>query len=87
LVAGEQRFVERGAGGVGTLPAMTAREVEAILQRACFVFVRQTSHRIWQKGTHSVPVPAHRGTLKMGTLRSIIKYAGMSEDEFLALRD
>ena len=72
---------------MGTLPAMTAREVEALLQRAGFVFVRQTSHRIWQKGTHSVPVPAHRGTLKMGTLRSIIRYAGMTEDEFLALRD
>ena len=69
-----------------TLPAMTAREVEAILQRAGFVFVRQTGHRIWQKGARTVPVPAHRGTLKMGTLRSIIKYSGMTEDEFLSHR-
>ena len=42
---------------------------------------------IWRKGGHSVPVPAHRGTLKMGTPRSINKDAGMNEDEFVALRN
>jgi predicted RNA binding protein YcfA (HicA-like mRNA interferase family) len=71
---------------VGNLPAMTAREVEAILQRAGFVFVRQTGHRIWQKGVLSVPVPAHPGDIPPGTVRNIIKLAGMTIEEFLGYR-
>lgn len=69
------------------LPAMKAREVEAILRRAGFVLVRQTNHRIWEKGERSVPVPTHPRDLKMGTLRSIIMFAGMTDEEFLKLRD
>jgi len=71
---------------VGTLPAMTTWEVEMVLQRAGFVFDRQASHRIWIKEGRTVPVPAHRGTLKIGTLRSIIKLAGLTVDEFLSYR-
>jgi predicted RNA binding protein YcfA (HicA-like mRNA interferase family) len=66
---------------------MTAREVETILRRAGFVLDRQTDHRIWMKEGHMVPVPMHRGDLKMGTLRSIIKFAGMTVDEFLTYLD
>lgn len=69
------------------LPAMTAREVERVLQRAGFVLARQTGHRIWQRGGFSVPVLAHRGDLKQGTLRGIITMSGMSVDEFLVYRD
>jgi predicted RNA binding protein YcfA (HicA-like mRNA interferase family) len=69
------------------LPAMTAREVERILERAGFVFVRQTDHRIWRKGGHTVPVPTHRGDLKTGTLRGIIELSGMTAQEFLSYRD
>lgn len=69
------------------LPPMTAREVEAILHRAGFVFIRQTDHRIWRKGALTVPVPSHSGDLKMGTLRRIVKFAGMTTDEFLSYRD
>jgi predicted RNA binding protein YcfA (HicA-like mRNA interferase family) len=72
---------------MATLPAMKARDVEAILRRAGFVLDRQTSHRIWAKGQLRVPVPAHPGDLKMGTLRSIIKLAGMTDEEFLGYRD
>ncbi len=68
------------------LPPMTAREVETILERAGFVVLRQTDHRIWGKGPHSVPVPMHRGDLKVGTLRGIIKLTGMTVDEFLGHR-
>ncbi len=68
------------------LPPMTAREVETILERAGFVFVRQTSHRLWRKDELMVPVPAHRGDLKIGTLRGIIKDAGMTVEEFLSDR-
>lgn len=69
------------------LTPMPAKEVERILARAGFVFVRQTDHRLWRRGTHMVPVPAHPGDLKMGTLRSIIRFAGMTIDEFLSYRD
>ena len=68
------------------LPAMKAREVERILERAGFVFVRHTSHRIWEKGDHTVPVPTHPRDLKTGTLRGIIRLSGMTVDEFLDLR-
>jgi len=70
-----------------TFPPMTAREVETVLRRAGFVLSRQTGHRIWTRGNFSVPVPAHRGDLKVGTRRSILKLSGMSLDEFLAFRD
>lgn len=68
-----------------TLPSMRAREGEAILARAGFVFVRQSGHRIWQKGGRTVPVPTHGGDIPTGTLRSIIRLPGMSVDEFLGL--
>ncbi len=68
------------------LPAMRAKDVERILERAGFVFVRQTDHRIWSKGEHIVPVPVHPGDIPQGTLRNIIKLAGMSIDEFLSYR-
>jgi predicted RNA binding protein YcfA (HicA-like mRNA interferase family) len=68
------------------LPPMKARAVEAILARAGFVFDRQTGHSIWCKGERCVPVPTHPRDLKIGTLRSIIKDAGMTVDEFLGLR-
>ena len=68
------------------LPAMTAKEVERILERAGFVFVRHTGHRIWQKGDRSVPVPTHPRDLKIGTLRGIIRLSGMTVDEFLEHR-
>jgi predicted RNA binding protein YcfA (HicA-like mRNA interferase family) len=68
------------------LPPMTAREVEIILERAGFVLVRQSGHRIWGKGDRRVPVPMHRGDLKIGTLRGIIEFAGMTTEEFLGYR-
>ncbi len=68
------------------LPAMKAREVEAILQRAGFVLDRQTGHRIWRKGERKVPVPTHPGDIPQGTLRNIIRLAGLTVDEFLSYR-
>ena len=68
------------------LPPMTSREVEAILQRAGFVFVRQSGHRYWRNGSNSVPVPSHPGDLPVGTLRNIVRQAGMTVDEFLSHR-
>ena len=65
---------------------MTARQVEAILARAGFVFIRQTDHRIWLRGERIVPVPIYPGDIPTGTLRTIIKLAGMTVDEFLSYR-
>ena len=71
------------------LPALSANEVVRALERAGF-----SVHRV--KGSHhhlrnpdrplSRPVvPMHRGDLPPGTLRAIIKQAGVSVDEFLDL--
>ncbi len=69
------------------LPPMTVREVEAILSRAGFVFVRQSNHRLWRHPDgRGISIPAHRGDLKPGTLRSIVEQAEMTVEEFLALR-
>ncbi|MCC6805617.1 MAG: type II toxin-antitoxin system HicA family toxin [Anaerolineae bacterium] len=56
------------------------------LQRAGFSFVRQTgSHTVYHDGEHVVVVPRHPGKIKPGTMKSIIRQAGMSVDEFLEL--
>lgn len=69
------------------LPSMRAREVVAILKRAGFVEDRQKgSHLALAKGGRTVTVPMHPGDLPKGTIRSIIDQAGMTVDEFLALR-
>jgi predicted RNA binding protein YcfA (HicA-like mRNA interferase family) len=68
------------------LPPMKAREVETILARAGFVLDRHTDHRVWCKGERCVPVPSHPRDLKIRTLRSIIKDAGLTVQEFLDLR-
>lgn len=71
------------------LPALSSRKVVQAIQRGGFVL-----HRV--KGSHHffvhparpdllVVVPHHGGDLRLGTLRSIIKQADLSEDEFLAL--
>jgi predicted RNA binding protein YcfA (HicA-like mRNA interferase family) len=69
------------------LPALSADEVVRVLERAGF-----SVHRI--KGSHHhlrnparprarPVVPMHRGDLPAGTLRAIIKQAGLSVREFL----
>lgn len=69
------------------LPTLTYREVIARLRRAGFVFDRQAkgSHEIWYNpDTHRrTTVPNHPGTIARGTLRAIIREAGLSIDEFI----
>lgn len=68
------------------LANITARECVAALQRAGFAFVRQTgSHAVYDDGEHVVVVPRHPGKIKPGTMRSIIRQAGMTVDEFLEI--
>jgi predicted RNA binding protein YcfA (HicA-like mRNA interferase family) len=69
------------------LPPKTVREVASILGRADLVFIRRTNHRIWRHPDgHAVSIPAHRGDLKPGLLRSIVDQAEMTVDELLLLR-
>jgi predicted RNA binding protein YcfA (HicA-like mRNA interferase family) len=71
------------------LPALSAEAVVRALQRAGF-----SVHRV--KGSHHhlrdpdrprarPVVPVHRGDLPPGTLRTIIKQAGLTVEEFLDL--
>jgi predicted RNA binding protein YcfA (HicA-like mRNA interferase family) len=74
---------------VAKLPVLRPREVVAALQRANFYLHHQTgSHAILRHRTDPmlrVTVPMHARDLKRGTLRAIIRSAGMSVDGFLRL--
>jgi predicted RNA binding protein YcfA (HicA-like mRNA interferase family) len=71
------------------LPAMTYREVTGHLRAVGFVFDRQArgSHEIWYnpQTRRRTTVPHHPGHLPRGTLRAIIREAGLTVDEFLGL--
>lgn len=69
------------------LPALTSADVIRIIERAGFRFVRSRgSHRIFAHGYRLVVIPFHRGDLRPGTIRAIIKACGLSPEEFLSLR-
>jgi predicted RNA binding protein YcfA (HicA-like mRNA interferase family) len=76
---------------VTRLRPLSYREVVQRLRAAGFLFDRQAkgSHEIWYNpDTQSrVTVPHHPGDLPMGTLRAIIREAGLTVDEFLSLTD
>lgn len=66
------------------LPALKPKEVIKVLEKAGFSFVRQKgSHRIYIKENIGVTIPFHNKDLKRGTLRHIIKQAGLTTEEFL----
>jgi predicted RNA binding protein YcfA (HicA-like mRNA interferase family) len=71
------------------LPVLSGQQCSAALENAGFVFVRQTgSHMVLRRAeplpSRSVVVPNH-DELDRGTLRSIIRQAGLTVDEFVAL--
>ncbi|MBI2386630.1 MAG: type II toxin-antitoxin system HicA family toxin [Elusimicrobia bacterium] len=69
-------------------PVCRAREALAALRRAGFVLDHQTgSHAILYKPGHPNPItlPMHAGDVKPGTLRRIIRDAGLTIDEFRRL--
>ncbi len=69
------------------LPALTYRDIIIRLRRAGFAFDRQAkgSHEIWYNPqTHRrTTVPNHPGAVPKGTVRAIIREAGLSVEEFL----
>ena len=72
------------------LPSLTTRDVIKKLKRAGFVFDRQAkgSHEIWYNPTtkRRTTIPNHPGVdIPKGTLRAIIKEAGITVEEFLEL--
>lgn len=64
------------------MKSLKPREVIRILENRGFVFKRQKgSHRLYRKDLLRVTVPYHNKDLKPGTLRSILKQAGMTSEE------
>jgi predicted RNA binding protein YcfA (HicA-like mRNA interferase family) len=74
---------------MGRLAGFSAAEVISRLRRAGFVFDRQAkgSHEIWRNPITKLrtTIPNHPGDLPEGTVRAIIRAAGLSVDEFLKL--
>ena len=72
-----------------SLPVIRPTEALRALERAGFFVHRVTgSHHILKhpaKPTLRVTVPFHNRDLKRGTLQSIVKQAGFTNEEFLKL--
>ncbi|MBN8590423.1 MAG: type II toxin-antitoxin system HicA family toxin [Anaerolineae bacterium] len=68
------------------LPVVNGKDCIRALQRAGFVIKRQKGSHVILKRTDPVArvvVPDHRDALKPGTLRQIIRDAGMTVEEFV----
>jgi predicted RNA binding protein YcfA (HicA-like mRNA interferase family) len=64
------------------LPNVSGDEAVKALQRLGFTFLRQRgSHAILRRGSQGCVVPMHR-EISQGTLRGVLKQAGVSEEEF-----
>ncbi len=73
---------------MSNLPSFSAREVLTILFRAGFEKIRTSgSHIRLRKGDRYVTVPFHSSrSLPGGTLRSIVRQAGLTIEKFLSYR-
>ncbi len=72
------------------LPTVTGKEVIRVFERDGFVLARisKSSHHVLKKTGHPqlLTVPVHGSVnLKDGTLRSLIRTAGMTVDRFIEL--
>ena len=68
------------------LPVVSSEQLVTALNKVGFVFIRQKGSHIrlekqTDKGIIKLTVPRHR-MIKRGTLREIIKDAGLTVDEF-----
>ena len=72
---------------MGRLSGFTYREIVKRLKRFGFEFDRQAagSHEIWfnKNLNRYTTIPNHPGDMPEGTLRAILKQAGIEADEFL----
>ncbi|ELR99036.1 type II toxin-antitoxin system HicA family toxin [Gloeocapsa sp. PCC 73106] len=72
---------------MGRLAGFSYRKIIKILKSFGFIFDRQAagSHEIWynlETGNYTT-IPHHSGDMPEGTLRAILKQAGISPDDFL----
>ena len=70
------------------LPILKPKQVVVALEKAGFEVKRQTgSHVILYKSgiRHPISIPQHPGDLPKGTLRAIIRQAGLTIEESLGL--
>ena len=69
------------------LPVISGAKAVRALEILGFVVARQRgSHVVLRRGTSGCVIPNHR-ELKTGTLAGILKQAGVSTDEFIAILD
>ncbi len=72
---------------MGRLSGFRYREIAKILKSFGFVFDRQAagSHEIWynEQSDRYTTIPNHPGDMPEGTLRAILKQAGILPDDFL----
>lgn len=60
---------------------MTSKELVRRLKRAGWRIEPGANHNLAISPTgQKIPVPRHRGDLKNGTVKNILKYAGLMED-------
>jgi len=75
---------------MGRLAGFSYRKIVSLLKKLGFVFYRQAagSHEIWYnpKTNRFITIPNHTGDMPEGTLRAILKQAGISVDDFLAAK-
>jgi predicted RNA binding protein YcfA (HicA-like mRNA interferase family) len=75
---------------MGRLSGFKYREVIKILKKFGFEFHRQAagSHEIWynRNTNRYTTIPNHPGDLPEGTLRAILKQAGIEPDYFISKR-
>jgi predicted RNA binding protein YcfA (HicA-like mRNA interferase family) len=68
------------------LPAVKPSDVIRVLEGIGFYRIRQKgSHLQMKRGNLLVTIPVHSKDLNMGTLRSILRQAKLSIEEFLRL--
>jgi len=74
---------------MGRLSGFQYREIVKRLKKSGFEFFRQAagSHEIWYnpKTKKFTTVPNHSGDMPEGTLRAILKQAGIDVDTFLQI--
>lgn len=69
------------------LPQISGKRLVRLLEKKGYYLVRwHGSHAIMDNGIQVIPVPCHSNRpLKKGTLRAIIRDAGISMDELIQL--
>jgi len=73
---------------MGRLSGFRYRIIVTVLKKFGFEFYRQAagSHEIWYntQSNRYTTIPNHSGDMPEGTLRAILKQAGISPDDFLS---